>query len=149
MFRHLISSDPVEIEAPVERVWEILVDVERYGDWNPFTTRVETNFEIGSPVHLYVTLGPFKLKQPERIEVVDRPHLLVWSTKVGARFLVAARREQRLEALSERRCRYLTTDAFNGLLTPLVILLFGRLVRRGFNEMARALKKFAERARER
>ena len=146
MFRHLISSDPVEIEAPSERVWEILVDVDRYGDWNPFTTRVETTFEIGSPVDLYVTLGPFKLKQPERIEAVEPPHLLVWSTKVGHRVLVSARREQRLEALGETRCRYLTTDAFSGLLTPLVILLFGRLVRRGFNDMAWSLKKFAERA---
>ena len=146
MFRHLISSDPVEIEASIERVWEILEDVERYGDWNPFTTRVETTFEIGSPVDLYVTLGPFKLKQPERIEAVEPPHLLVWSTKVGHRVLVSARREQRLEALGETRCRYLTTDAFNGLLTPLVILLFGWLVRRGFNDMAWSLKRFAERA---
>ena len=146
MFRHLISSDPVEIEAPIERVWEILVDVDRYGDWNPFTTRVETTFEIGSPVDLYVALGPFKLKQPERIEAVEPPHLLVWSTKVGHRVLVSARRAQRLEALGETRCRYLTTDAFNGLLTPLVILLFGRLVRHGFNDMALSLKRFAERA---
>ena len=144
MFRNLISSDPVEIDAPIERVWGILVDVERYGEWNPFTTRVETNFEIGSPVDLYVTLGPLKLRQPERIEAVDPPHLLVWSTKVGARVLVSARREQRLEALSETRCRYVTTDAFAGLLTPLVMLLFGRLVRRGFNDMARALKRYAE-----
>lgn len=147
MFHHLISSDPVEIEASAERVWDILVDVARYGEWNPFTTRVETDFEVGSPVDLYVTLGPFKLRQPERIEAVDPPHLLVWSTKVGARFLVSARREQRLETLGKTRCRYLTTDAFTGVLTPLVILLFGRLVRRGFNDMARALKRYAEGAR--
>ena len=85
-----------------------------------------------------------KLKQPEWIESVQRPHLLAWGTKVGNRFLLSARREQRLEALGETRCRYLTTDAFNGLLTPLVVLLFGRLIRRGFNDMARALKARAE-----
>lgn len=144
MFKHLISSDPVEIEAPVERVWDILVDVERYGEWNPFTTRVETDLEIGSPVDLHVTLGPLKLKQPERIEAVDRPHLLAWSTKMGHRSLVSARREQRLEFLSETRCRYLTTDAFSGLLIPLVVMLFGRFIRQGFNEMAQALKARAE-----
>ena len=144
MFKHLISSDIVEIEAPVERVWDILVDVERYGEWNPFTPRVQTDFKIGSPVNLYVTLGPFKLKQLERIEAFDRPHLLVWSTKIGAHALLSARREQRLEPLDEMRCRYLTTDAFTGILTPLVMTLFGGLVRRGFNEVAWALKRRAE-----
>lgn len=144
MFKHLVSSDTVEIEVPIERVWDILVDVERYGEWNPFTPRVRTDFEIGSPVDLYVTLGPFKLKQLERIEAVDRPHLLAWSTKIGACVLLSALREQRLERLDERRCSYLTTDAFTGLLAPLVMLLFGRLVRRGFNDVAWALKRHAE-----
>lgn len=70
VFRHLIRSDVVEIDAPVEGVWDILMDVDRYGEWNPFTTRVATNFEIGSPVDLHVTLGPLKLVQPEWIEAV-------------------------------------------------------------------------------
>ncbi len=146
MFRQLTSSDAVEIEAPAEVVWDILMDVQRYGEWNPFTIRVDTDFGIGSPVDLHVTLGPLKVKQPEWIESVERPNLLVWGTKVGNRFLLSARREQRLEALSGTRCRYHTTDAFSGLLTPLVVLLFGKLIRRGFNDMARALKARAERA---
>ena len=144
MFKHRVSSDAIDIAAPVERVWDILVDIERYAEWNPFTTRVETDFEIGSPVDLYVTLGPLKLKQPEWIESVDPPHLLAWGTRIGHRLLFSARREQRLEALSETRCRYLTTDAFAGPLTPLIVLLFGGLIRRGFNEMALALKARAE-----
>lgn len=144
VFKYLISSSVVEIEAPIGRVWDILVDVERYGEWNPFTTRAETDFEIGSPVDLHVTLGPLKLRQPEWIEAVEGPHLLTWGTKVGHRSLLSARREQRLEARSSTRCRYHTTDALRGLLVPLVVLLFGRLIRRGFNDMARALKARAE-----
>ena len=54
------------------------------------------------------------------------------------------RREQRLESLSESRCRYTTTDAFTGVLTPLVVLSFGGLIRHGFNAMAVALKERAE-----
>ena len=142
----MISSEAVEIEAPIERVWDILVDAEQYGEWNPFTTRIETDFEIGSPIDLYVTLGPLKLRQPEWIEAVDRPHLLAWSTMVGHPFLLSARREQRLDPSGANRCRYLTTDAFTGLLTPLVVLLFGQLIRRGFNDMALALKARAEAA---
>lgn len=144
MFHHVVNSDAIEIEVPVERVWEILVDLELYGEWNPFTTRVDTSLEVGSPVDLYVTLGPFKLKQPERIQAVDPPSLLAWGMIMGARWLLVTRREQRLEALSETRCRYTTTDVFTGVLTPLVVLLFGGLIRRGFNAMARALKERAE-----
>ncbi len=144
MFRRLIRSDAVEIEAPIERVWGVLTDFGRYGEWNPFTTRVETDTEVGSPVDLYVTLGPLKLWQRERIEVVDPPRLLVWSNRIGHSALLSARREQRLEVLSATRCRYLTTDAFSGLLTPVVLLLFGRLVTNGFNAMAAALKERAE-----
>lgn len=140
----MISSDAVEIDAPVERVWEILVDVGRYGEWNPFTTRVETDLNVGSPVDLHVTLGPLKVVQPERIEAVEGPHLLAWSTKIGNSLLLSARRDQHLQALGDTRCRYHTSDAFRGLLTPLVMLLFGRLIRRGFNDMSLALKVRAE-----
>lgn len=143
-FRHIVSSDSVEIEAPATRVWEILVNVERYGEWNPFTTRVDTSLEVGSPVDLYVTLGPFRLRQPESIQDVVPPHLLVWGMVMRARWLLETRREQRLEPLGESRCRYVTTDAFTGVLTPLVVLSFGGLIRRGFNAMAVALKERAE-----
>ncbi len=144
LVRHVVSSDSIEIEAPVHRVWGILVDVGRYGEWNPFTTRVDTSLEVGSPVDLYVTLGPFKLKQPELIQDVVPPRLLAWGMVMGAYWLLETRREQRLESLGDARCRYTTTDAFTGVLTPLVVLLFGGLIRRGFNAMALALKERAE-----
>ena len=144
MFKHLLSSDTVEIDAPVQRAWDILMDVEHYGEWNPFTPRVATDFEIGSRVDLSAMIGPVPLKQVERIEDVEPPHLLVWGTKVGHRVLLSARREQRLEALDERRCRYVTTDAFSGLFTALVVLFFGGMVRRGFNSVAGGLKARAE-----
>jgi hypothetical protein len=146
VFHFVVASDPVEIEAPAEQVWDILVDFERYGEWNPFTTRVDGDLEIGAPVLLHVKLGCLKRKQPERIETVEPPHLLAWGVTMGARFLLTARREQRLEALGETRCRYLTTDATSGLLTPPVALLFGKFIRQGFNEMAAALKTRAETA---
>lgn len=144
VFRFVAASDPVEIAAPAERVWDILVDFDRYGEWNPFTTRVEASLEIGAPVMLHVRLGRLKRKQPERIETVEPPHLLAWGVTMGARFLLVARREQRLEPLGANRCRYVTTDETRGLLTPLVALLFGRLIRRGFNDLATALKTRAE-----
>ncbi len=144
LFRGHVRSETVEIDAPIERAWDVLTDFARYGEWNPFTPSVATDFEIGSPVELFVRMGPWRLRQVERIEAVEPPHLIAWSTTMGHRFLISALREQRLEAVGEGRCRYRTSDAFSGLLIPLVMLLFGGFVRRGFNDVARGLKARAE-----
>ena len=144
MFEFVVGSHPMDIRAPAEDVWGILADVEKYGEWNPFTTRVESALEVASPVDLLVDMRFFKTRQRQWIQAVEPPGLLAWGMAGGARLLLLSRREQRLETRGDRRCRYHTTDTFSGLLAPLVVLLFGRIVRRGFNDAARALKARAE-----
>ena len=77
MFRHVVRSDAIDIDAPVERVWEVLTDFERYGEWNPFTTRVDANLEVGASVSLRVVLGPLRVRQGVRIEAVEPPLSLI------------------------------------------------------------------------
>ena len=145
MFRHVVRSDPVTIEAPVEVVWGVLTDVANYAEWNPFTPSVKTDLQLGSPVHMLVTMGAYRLPQTEIVCALEPPTLLAWRTVIGARFLLHALREQRLEVVNAgTTCRYVTTDEFNGLLVPLVALLFGGFVRRGFNSVALGLKSRAE-----
>ena len=80
-----------------------------------------------------------------RVEWVTRnePHTLCWEMK-GARFLLHAERCQALTPLDDRRTHYVTEDRITGLLTPVVMGLFGRAMRRGFEDCARGLKKHAE-----
>ncbi len=144
MFNHVLRSDPVTIDAPIEAAWRVLAAVEDYGEWNPFTPSVKTDLKMGSRVDMRVQMGPIRLKQTEIVCAVEPPRLLAWYTTMGARFLLHAVREQRLEALSEKQCRYITTDAFTGILTPLVAGLAGRTVERGFNSVAQGLKQRAE-----
>ena len=139
-----IRSEPVTIEAPVETVWQVLTDFDRYGDWNPFTPHVKADLAMGARVDMRVAMGGYRLKQTEVICAVDPPTRLAWRTIIGARWLLRAVREQRLEALSDRTCRYTTSDEFKGVLMPLVILFTGGFVRRGFNAVALALKRRAE-----
>ena len=75
---------------------------------------------------------------------MEPPNLLSWSMRIGAPFLLDSLREQRLTALSGTRCAYCSTDALNGLLTPLVVVSFASIVRRGFNDVGAALKRRAE-----
>jgi hypothetical protein len=134
----------IDIDCDVERVWQILRDLDGYADWNPFTPRVESTLQLGDPVHLYVRLRGAKLSH--RVEYVSaaEPYKLCWGMTMGASFLLKAERCQILTAIDEQRTHYVTEDHFSGVLTPLVIGLFGGPMERGFGDCASALKKRAE-----
>ncbi len=144
MFNHVLRSDPVTMDAPIETAWQLLTAVADYGSWNPFTPAVETDLKPGSRVDMQVRMGPLRLRQKAIIDAVEPPRLLTWRITMGARFLLHAMREQRLERVGEGQCRYVTTDAFSGLLTPLVVAVTGRTVERGLNSVAQGLKRRAE-----
>jgi hypothetical protein len=135
----------IEIDAPIERVFEILRDLARYPEWNPFTPRVESTLEIGAPIHLHVRLrGEKTSHRVEWVTANEAPRKLCWDMKMGARFLLRAERCQVLTPAGDGRTHYVTEDRFTGLLTPLVMLLFGPAMQRGFTDCAVALKKRAE-----
>ncbi len=143
MTTHCVRAE-TEIDAPIDRVWTILNDLDRYGDWNGFTPRVESTLRKGDPIHLYVRL--VGERPMHRVEWVTRnePHTLGWEMKMGARFLLYAERVQVLTPLADGRTHYLTEDCFTGWLRPLVLGLFGGAMQRGFERCARDLKKHAE-----
>lgn len=145
MARHTVYSEVVEIDAPIETVWQVLLDFDSYPEWNPFTKKVETDLVIGNPVNLHVKMPRrINMVQVEYVREVTEPNTLSWGMTMGAEFLLVALREQHLKPLGDNRCSYHTTDAFDGLLTPVVKALFGGPIRDGFNAMAYALKRRAE-----
>ena len=134
----------IEIDAPLARVREILGDLAAYPEWNPFTPRAESTLRVGDPIRLQVRLVGERLMDRTEYVTAAEPQRLCWSMKLGARFLLAAERCQILTALDGGRTRYVTEDRFRGLLTPLVMRLFGPAMQRGFSDCAAALKKRAE-----
>ena len=144
MFAFAVESEPVVIGAPAELVWETLLDADRYEAWNPFTTRIATDFEPGSPIRMRVVLGPLKLNLTEYVQEVEPPRRLAWGTDFGNRSLLTAKRTQFITPIDATSCSYHTTDTMSGLIAPLVRLLFAKLVLRGFDDTGRALKRRAE-----
>ncbi len=35
-----VNRSEIDIDAPVEKVWNIIIDLERYPEWNTFTPRM-------------------------------------------------------------------------------------------------------------
>lgn len=140
-----VYSDRVSIDAPQQMVWDILYDIRRYPEWNPFTERVITDFKPGSPVELHVNLpGRGKRLQREFITSVTAPHTLGWGMHMVHDSVLKARRLQTIEQLSPTRCCYHTEDHISGWLSPLVKWLYFNSMKNGFNSMAYALKQQAE-----
>ena len=145
MFQHTVQSDSVTIAVPQAFAWQVLLDFERYEQWNPFTFKVKTDLVIGQLVELHVHLPKRgKSVQKEYLKHLQASEQIAWGMHILAPQLLKARRTQYLNKLNHNQCQYRTDDALEGLLTPLVKALYGESMRQGFNQMAHALKLRAE-----
>lgn len=147
-------SAEVDIDAPIQTVWEVMTDTERYGEWNPFIRRVECARPptVGTPIRLHVEFANGKqVVSPERITVTEPPGddggtwratlayvYEGWPSRLG---LVRGTRWQRLEQRQGGPTRYSTVEVFSG---PLVALAGPARVEEGFGRHAAALKARAE-----
>jgi uncharacterized protein YndB with AHSA1/START domain len=138
----LIESVTVEIAAPPDVVWAVLTDYSRYPEWNPFTVRVETAFEVGSVIDLYLPdsrrPGHLLLNR-ECIRAIDAPHYLRYDTD-GAQPGMHAVREQWVTDLGGGRSSYRTTDLFSGQHARQAFEAMGPWVKAGFDAVCLTLK---------
>lgn len=136
----------IHINAPPERVMAMLADLESYPAWMPFTTRMDGALRVGATIteHVQLTRGSSARRLQRVVVTAVEPDRLDWhSEMLGSRALLFARRTQTVTR-EGAGCVYFTRDTMTGLLAPLVLWLYGRVVREGFEAQARALKARAE-----
>ncbi|MEO1436454.1 MAG: SRPBCC domain-containing protein [Bacteroidota bacterium] len=134
----------IKINAPIEIVWDILEDFKTYKEWNTFCIDVETTKEIGSPFVMTIqwTEKHKPFRQPETFSVYEPPHTVGWSLDWG--IWLKTHRVQTLTKIDDETTHYWTEDKFWGLITPLVMALYGKKTLHGFEVVAKALKERAE-----
>jgi hypothetical protein len=141
-------SNIVEIAAPARIVWDILVDMPRYNEWNPFCIRAVSTLEMGAAVEMtlinYATAGGPTVPNLEYVCAFEPEKLLSWELKWSEFWPYAARRDQIIEATGPSSCRYHSTDAFLGESGIHVFRFAGPWVKRAFDDSGLALKARAE-----
>ena len=142
-FRYSYKTQIV-ISSQKDLVWKSLIDLENYHLWNPFTTKVETNWKIGEPVLLTVQMkkGIKPIKQTEYLSRLNPPEEVAWGMKWS--ISLKAERVQRLSSDKNGDTLYFTVDIIEGMLSPIVHLMYGKSIQKGFDALAKALKKYME-----
>ena len=134
----------IEIDAPPERVWDVLTDTAAYDAWNPFIRQLEGDLREGST--LKVTMAP-----PGGRAMTFRPAVtglqprrrFAWLGHLGVRGVFDGEHVHEIEEIGQNRTRYVQRERFTGLLVPLA----GGVLRKteeGFRRMNLALKQRAE-----
>ena len=144
----------VDIDAPIDRVWAVMLDTGAYAEWNPFVVRAEcaTLPQVGVPIKLHVRWKNGRgTTSPERISQVDPPYDddgvrratlgYVYEGLPAKLGLVRGTRHQRLSQAPGGPTRYETVEEFSG---PLVPLAGPKRVEEGFRRHAEALKARCE-----
>ena len=137
----------IEIEAPAERVWQVLTDFAAYPEWNPFIRRVNGRPEVDEQLVVRMrpsgtkgmTFRPTVMKAEPNRQLRWLGHLLVPGLFDGEHIF-------EIEELDEDRVLFTQREIFRGLLVPLLARSLDRDTQRGFEEMNRALRERAETA---
>jgi len=134
----------IEIDAPPERVWQVLSDLEAWPQ------RIETvdTAELLTPAPI-TTGSRVRLKQPKLPEgiwdvtVWDAPSYFEWTQKTSGVTSVAG---HRVDPLGQGRARLTLTLEMRGLLIPIIGLFYRDLTNRYMTLEAEGMKRAAESA---
>ena len=151
-------SDPrasVTIDAPIDVVWDVMLDTASYGEWNTFVQKAECPSPptAGDPIVLHVRWANGRTtRSPERVSAVEPPVAgadgattarlsYVYEGLPAKLGLVRGTRHQRLRQAPGGPTSYDTVEEFSG---PLVRLAGPGRVAEGFRRHAEDLKRRAE-----
>lgn len=151
-----VAQTEVIINAPISKVWEVMMDVDRYCEWNPFIIKIDCEAalpQVGTDLMLHVRFSGSETVrvEHERITRLDAPATRSGSETalleyqflgpLHAFYLVRGKRQQSLESLDGSRTRYRSYERLHGLLAWLAPMA---KVQDGFERHAAALRQRCE-----
>jgi hypothetical protein len=134
----------IEIDAPAERVWDILADTARYGEWNPFVTGIAGELREGADLKVTIRApGRAPVTFAARVARLVPGRELRWRGRWFLPGLFDGDHALTVEPIDESRSRFRTREEVTGMFLPLL----GKAMRQsqeGFEGLCRAVKARAE-----
>jgi hypothetical protein len=135
----------IEIDAPAERVWDVLSDLAGYEEWNPFMTRAEGQFVEGSRLAIaFRPPGGRQVQVKPTVLEAEPGRSVRWRGRFILPGLFDGEHTLAVEPVGESAARFTQSERFSGILTTFSGKLFERTLA-GFEAMNEALKQRCER----
>ena len=135
----------ITIDAPSKRVWSVLMDFERYPEWNPFVSRIRGQPREGEQLELRLTPpGGMAMSFKPVVVKVEPEHEFRWLGKLLVSGLFDGEHIFELHPEGENRVRFVQRERFGGVLVGPMMFMARKSTQRGFEAMNEALKKRSE-----
>lgn len=138
-------STSIEIHAPAERVWSILLDFAAYPDWNPFVREICGGAQVGERLRVRLARTPTaSVTFHPRVTRLEPLRELSWRGRLGLPRLFDGDHSFTLAPRPDGSVRFTQAERFRGLLVPLVWRRLAPNTRTQFERMNAALGARAE-----
>lgn len=135
----------ITIHASAEKVWDILMDFEKYPEWNPFVQSIEGIPSEGETIHVRMQLegGTAMTFKPKVLKVQPKKEFR-WLGHLYISGLFDGEHYFQIEEGNSGEVYFTHGERFKGMLTSLFLSKIGESTQAGFEAMNLALKQRAE-----
>ena len=136
----------ITIDAPPERVRELLADTALYPQWHPLFPQVSGALSVGAVIEVTVALPeikPFSVRAT--VEKYTAGSELRWRHAYRFPGLFSWRYSYELQIITSAQVKFVQHSVYAGLLGALYHLGMKKLLERGMAELNKAVQRWGER----
>jgi hypothetical protein len=130
----------IKIEANPSAIWEKLVAVEKYPDWNPFIKSIKGNLKPGEKIK--VDLGGMQFNP--KVLIFENNKEFKWLGHIFFKGLFDGEHQFKIIENNDGTCTFTHAEKFKGILVPFLKRMLETETKSQFETMNLALKKEVE-----
>lgn len=134
----VVSSAEIIIDAPIEKVWNILTNFKDWPKWNKNVTKMNINDEVRVGTTFEWTAGGSKIVSV--IEEIDEPNRIVWT---GKTFGIKAMHIWEFKNLNGKT-NVFTQESFDGMIAKIFKGIISKMLKKSLQQGLFDLKHEAE-----
>src|SRR3990172_6000852 len=132
----------IEINAPAQRVWQVLTDLAGYAEWNPMIRRASGEIRTGSRLKIYFNPSGSRGRTfRPKLLVVEPNRELRWQGQPGVPYIIESEHFFLITPAGDNKILLTHDMIFYGLITPFIKNILIKSIYEPFISMNRALKE--------